>query len=93
VNLKNRAKQFAQIDGGFLAWDFQLLDENNNLIAAINRNFVGFVRELFTDTGQYAIHLDSAQGAVRPLSLDERAIILCCAINIDIDYFSRHSGQ
>ena len=30
------------------------------LIASINRNFSGFGRELFTDTGQYIIRFDSA---------------------------------
>ena len=58
----------------------------------VNRNFSGFGREFFTDTGEYAIHMDSTPNAVRHLSLDERAVLLSCAINIDIDYFSRHSG-
>lgn len=37
--------------------------------------------------------MDSVHDAIRPMSLDERAVALCCAINVDIDYFSRHSGQ
>ena len=30
---------------------------------------------------------------VTGLSLDERAVVLACAVTIDIDYFSRHSGS
>ncbi|EIW71495.1 hypothetical protein TREMEDRAFT_67793 [Tremella mesenterica DSM 1558] len=53
-------KQFARVDSGFLAWDFWLKDADNRLVASINRNFKGFGRELFTDTGQYVIRFDSA---------------------------------
>ncbi|KAJ3037323.1 hypothetical protein HK097_003549, partial [Rhizophlyctis rosea] len=90
-----KKRQFSFIDGGFWAWDFHVMDEQNNLIAAINRNFVGFAREIFTDTGTYAIHMDDANtmNNSRGLSLDERAVLLCCAVNIDIDYFSRHSSH
>lgn len=35
---------------GFWAWDFHILDENNNLIAEVNRNFVGFAREVWDTT-------------------------------------------
>ncbi|KAJ3281862.1 hypothetical protein HK104_011226, partial [Borealophlyctis nickersoniae] len=83
-----KRRQFGMIDGGFWAWDFNIIDEEGGLIGVINRNFVGFAREIFTDTGTYAIHMEQSH---RPLSLDERAVMLGCAVNIDIDYFSRHS--
>lgn len=38
--------------------------------------------------GQYVIRIDPE---TRPISLDERAIILAAAISVDFDYFSRHS--
>lgn len=60
-------------------------------LSSINRNFVGFIKEIFTDAGQYVVHYDATIGQQRPLSLDERAILLACAMTIDIDYFSRHS--
>jgi hypothetical protein len=44
--------QFASTDSGLLAWDFYVRDEEGNIIGSINRNFAGFGRELFTDTGQ-----------------------------------------
>lgn len=53
-------RQFARIDGGFLAWDFWLKDKDDRLVATINRNFRGLGRELFTDTGQYVIRFDAA---------------------------------
>ncbi|KAG0318566.1 hypothetical protein BGZ99_005595 [Dissophora globulifera] len=134
--------QFAHIDGGFLAVEFDMQDEQGQRMASVNRNFVGFARELFTDSGQYALRFDAAviqdiqqeQGlgatpaasASSPseakaseqdiehakeiqvrkdesalsqlenrggLTLDQRAIMLACAVSIDFDYFSRHSGN
>ncbi|KAF9352120.1 hypothetical protein BGX26_010010 [Mortierella sp. AD094] len=123
--------QFAYIDGGFLALDFDMQDEQGRRMASVNRNFVGFARELFTDSGQYALRFDAAvvqdlqqqQGlGATPagaqdlqqakeiqankdemalaqlesrggLTLDQRAIMLACAVSIDFDYFSRHSGN
>ena len=52
--------QFARVDEPFLSWDFSLLDANKQLIGSVNRNFVGFAREIFTDTGVYALRMDSA---------------------------------
>ncbi|KAJ1337093.1 hypothetical protein BSLG_006853 [Batrachochytrium salamandrivorans] len=86
-----KKRQFAGIDGQFWAWDFELKDEHDGRLGSVNRNFVGFAREIFTDTGQYAIHMDSTPDLARPLSLDERAVMMATAISIDIDYFSRHS--
>ncbi|KAJ3293288.1 hypothetical protein HDU79_000465 [Rhizoclosmatium sp. JEL0117] len=85
-------KQFGIIETPFLSWDFHIEDENGGLLSAVNRSFGGFAREIFTDTGVYAIHLDTLPPS-RPVSLDERAVILACAIDIDIDYFSRHSNS
>lgn len=49
-------RQFAAVDGGFLAWEFRLQDELGGSLALIDRNFSGFGKELFTDAGRYAIH-------------------------------------
>ena len=51
--------QFAHVNEPFLSWDFTLRDEQQNAIGSVNRNFVGFARELFTDTGVYALRMDS----------------------------------
>ncbi|KAI0807425.1 Scramblase-domain-containing protein [Fomes fomentarius] len=95
--------QFARIDGGLLAWHFALRDAEGQNIANVNRAFRGFGREMFTDTGRYSINFngeesDEAEGLVqkpyliRHLTLEERALVLATAVNIDFDYFSRHSS-
>ncbi|CAG8155108.1 unnamed protein product [Penicillium olsonii] len=92
--------QFAYVDEPFLSWDFSLKSENNQLIGSVNRNFAGFAREFFTDTGVYALRMDSAglgtessKPDVRGMSLDQRAVMLATAVSIDFDYFSRHSNS
>lgn len=39
-------KQIARIDEGFLAWHFRLRDAGGNELAAVNRAFRGFGREV-----------------------------------------------
>jgi Scramblase len=52
--------QFASVDEPFLSWDFCLRTADHRLIGSVNRNFAGFAREIFTDTGVYALRMDSA---------------------------------
>jgi hypothetical protein len=91
-------QQFARVDEPFLSWDFSLKSEDSRLIGSVNRNFGGFAREIFTDTGVYALRMDSAgteaeqSGPVSGMTLDQRAVMLATAVSIDFDYFSRHSG-
>ncbi|KAJ5317725.1 hypothetical protein N7508_002233 [Penicillium antarcticum] len=94
--------QFAYVDEPFLSWDFSLKSADNQLIGSVNRDFAGFAREFFTDTGVYALRMDSAGlGAQVPaghgdrvpgMTLDQRAVMLATAVSVDFDYFSRHSG-
>jgi hypothetical protein len=68
--------QFAYINEPFLSWDFSLLSASNQLIGSVNRNFAGFAREIFTDTGVYALRMDSAglqEEAAKTSSSVERA--------------------
>ncbi|GAA5866578.1 hypothetical protein JCM3774_004019 [Rhodotorula dairenensis] len=58
--------QFARTDSGFLAWDFFVRDENDRVIGSINRNFAGFGRELFTDTGQYVLRFEGVIDELNP---------------------------
>ncbi|KAI1996145.1 hypothetical protein LOZ53_001173 [Ophidiomyces ophidiicola] len=51
---------FAYVDEPMLSWDFALRTSNAQLIGSVNRNFAGFAREIFTDTGVYALRMDSA---------------------------------
>uniref|UniRef100_A0A7S1EU82 Phospholipid scramblase n=1 Tax=Timspurckia oligopyrenoides TaxID=708627 RepID=A0A7S1EU82_9RHOD len=134
-------QQFASIDGGLLAWDFNLESETGSRIASINKDFTGLAREIFTDARQYVIRLDPSFGIeslpdgndpsstpvplsasatqnatnshpsagqpaplvaqnetpaatdVSDLTLAQRAVVLGCAVSIDFDYFSLHSGS
>lgn len=96
--------QFAYVDEPFLSWDFALRSADNKLIGSVNRDFAGFAREFFTDTGVYALRMDSASlsqaepaatqsDVATGMSLDQRAVMLATAVNVDFDYFSRHSGS
>ncbi|KAG1736045.1 Scramblase-domain-containing protein [Suillus occidentalis] len=98
--------QFAKIDEGLWAWHFNMLDARGMPIASVNRAFRGFGREIFTDTGQYFVTFDATRPdvsdsdqtlqqptVIRNLTLDERAVNISWMfhLNIDYDYFSRHS--
>lgn len=96
--------QFASVNEPMLSWDFTLRDESNATMGSVNRNFGGFAREIFTDTGVYALRMDSAAAAAADspaqssseqagMTLDRRAVMLATAVSIDFDYFSRHSSH
>ncbi|KAH0565876.1 hypothetical protein GP486_000733 [Trichoglossum hirsutum] len=61
--------QFAYVDEPFLSWDFSLLTADSKLMGSVNRNFSGFAREIFTDTGIYALRMDAAGLADEPKHL------------------------
>lgn len=103
----DRFDQFAKIDSGFLSWDFYTQDQYDRLMGSVTRNFTGFGREIFTDTGQYVIRFDGIESQIdlqdarlpsneaqpHGLTLDQRAVLLATAVSIDFDYFSRtHRG-
>ena len=58
--------QFAYVDEPFLSWDFSLRSAESQLIGSVNRNWGGIGRELFTDTGVYALRMDAAGMAQQP---------------------------
>ncbi|KIW07405.1 uncharacterized protein PV09_02248 [Verruconis gallopava] len=64
--------QWAYCDEPFLSWDFSLLSADSRLLGSVNRNFAGFAREIFTDTGVYALRMDSAALAAEPRHLISR---------------------
>ena len=54
--------QFARVDSGFLAVDFDMVDEHGAKLASVNKDFTGFAREIFTDARQYVLRLDPSLG-------------------------------
>ncbi|EKG19093.1 Scramblase [Macrophomina phaseolina MS6] len=61
--------QFAYVNEPWLSWDFTLLSADDRLLGSVNRNFAGFAREIFTDTGVYALRMDAASLAQEPKHL------------------------
>ncbi|KAI0341753.1 Scramblase-domain-containing protein [Trametopsis cervina] len=95
--------QIANIDEGFMAWYFRFRDARGQEIASVKRAFRGIGREVLTDTGRYVVRFGPTPldpndpssrepSIMRNLTLDERALVLAMAVNLDFDYFSRHSG-
>ena len=68
-NNEGQSDQYAYVDEGFLSWDFSLFSKEGGLIGSVNRNFAGFGREIFTDTGVYALRMDSVGLAQEPTHL------------------------
>ena len=71
-NSSESYSQFANIDARLLAWDFYLQNEHGKVLASVNRNFMGFGRELFLNTGQFfktPAALQSAKEYVRQASM------------------------
>ena len=58
--------QFARVDEPFLSWSFSLRDESSRRVGTVNREFRGFGRELFTDTGSYVLRMDAAEHEDQP---------------------------
>mmetsp|Transcript_19772 Transcript_19772/g.78736 ORF Transcript_19772/g.78736 Transcript_19772/m.78736 type:complete len:248 (+) Transcript_19772:506-1249(+) len=56
-NLYVNKEQFARVDSGFLAVDFDMRDDQDKKMASVNKDFTGFGREIFTDARQYVVRL------------------------------------
>lgn len=52
--------QFASVDEPLLSWEFWLKGEDGRARASVSRNFGGFGREIFTDTGESMFFLLSS---------------------------------
>ncbi|KAH9814330.1 Scramblase-domain-containing protein [Melampsora americana] len=60
-------EQFAKIDAGLFSWEFFAQDANEKLMGSVSRNFAGFGREIFTDTGQYVIRFEAVEEELKQL--------------------------
>jgi len=69
-----RKQQFAEIKGGFLAWDFEFIDEKGGILARVDRNFQGWGKLLFTDAGQYAMYFGLHEPLTLPASQPGRTL-------------------
>ncbi|KAL7410656.1 Scramblase-domain-containing protein [Mrakia frigida] len=56
--------QFASIDERFWSWEFWLRDAEGRARGSVSRNFGGFGREIFTDTGTYILRFDAVNAEI-----------------------------
>lgn len=66
--------EFGTIDGELLAWNFDVLNLSNRIIANITKNFQGIAKEIFADAGQYLVNLEP------DLTIKMRAVVLACTV-------------
>ena len=52
--------KFAAIDAPILSWHFDIKSSSDETMGSINREWRGFGREAFTDTGAYCMRMDAA---------------------------------
>lgn len=67
--------QFAYIDEPLFSWDFSLMDQDGQLIGSVNRNFMGLLREMFTDTGNYVLRMDSVSSQTNDTAVDSKQLV------------------
>ncbi|KJE91809.1 scramblase [Capsaspora owczarzaki ATCC 30864] len=96
---REHALVWGDVDMGLWSWVFDVRDPNGKLLARIDKDFSGLMTEMFTDAHKYILKMDMLEAETpanelrdRPLYFDERAVSLACAVSIDFDFFSRHSG-
>ncbi|KTW29808.1 hypothetical protein T552_01013 [Pneumocystis carinii B80] len=66
--------QFAYIDEPLFSWDFSLIDQEGGLIGSVNRNFMGLLQEMFTDTGNYVLRMDSVSAETNETTASKELI-------------------
>ncbi|GME95841.1 hypothetical protein B5S28_g4268 [[Candida] boidinii] len=55
--------QYGLINSPFLSWEFPIFNNENKIIGSISKNFVGLMREFFTDTNLYVLRMDPSSFA------------------------------
>lgn len=95
----NQLTQFGYVNAPPKSFEFSVGDEQGQTIAAVDCNWTGLAREVFTNSNMYIIRMDpwAFQGVADfyknvkqvPLTLDQRAILLANVVSLDFDYFTR----
>jgi len=72
-------KNIAKITGDWKAWDFKIVDGNQNAIGTINKKWGGVMKEMFTRADKYYV-------AIEPGYAEDKSkiAIVACAITIDM---------
>lgn len=73
-------KQIADVKGNWKGWDFTMKDMDGNLLGAINKQWDGASKEIFTSADNYLIKLDNNLSENPGLA----ALMLAAGLAIDI---------
>lgn len=92
-------QEFGRIKARTLGVTFPVVNSNSQVIAGVDRSWVGLYREVFAQTPVYVVRFDIGLFGDEiaklyhppgpPLNLAQRAVMLGCAVSIDLDYFTR----
>lgn len=83
--------QFGNINTRILGRNFPVQNDHGLVIGGIDKSWTGIMRELFTESPMFVVRFQNCveKHYTGPaLDLNQRAVLLACAISIDIDYFN-----
>ena len=69
----------AEINGNFVAWDFQIKDPSNNQIGYISKKWAGGMKEIFTSADKYQVVINPGYS-----NKQNKIAIISAAITIDM---------
>lgn len=78
-------EQIAEVKGDWKGFDFKLLDLQGNSLGRVEKQWTGFVKEIFTSADTYVIEIDESVGSNRGLA----ALLLAAGLAIDIIFNER----
>ena len=68
-------QKIGQVVGNFVAWNFNILDNNKNIISSVKKKFGGVLKEMFTSADTYMVEFGSSD-------IDKR-LVLAVPLMID----------
>lgn len=94
---QNQFDEFGHINARILAVTFPIKNKQELVIGGVDRSWTGIMREFVANSPVYVVRFDvnAPQNNIEkyytprgpPLDLNQRAVLLGCAISIDFDYF------
>ncbi len=84
-----KGQLFAQVKAGFFrVWKFPLVQPGTTTeVGAITKQHAGLLQEAFTDADNFSIEFADPDR----FDVDQRAVLVACALGIDMDYFEKSS--
>lgn len=84
-----RGRCFARLERPVLSlWQFRLLNERDEVVGAIAKQWAGLATEWFTDADDFSVDFGNVGWSV-----EQRAVIVAAALAIDLDHFERPGGR